>query len=346
MKNSADLPKGAPLRWAVMLAPLCVGVAASTSLLVDYLRPAPVFCAADGGCGAVRQTIFASVYGVPLPAIGLAGFLLLGHLMVTRGKLARVLFVLAAAVGALVGAGLLFVQSEMGQFCPYCVGVDGSALVLFGLALHRAVSGWDPPEGRAFRLRAFAPVALSLAVPLALALVLKPRVPKAIALELEKTPAGKITVVDFVDFECPFCRDTHAELSPVLARHKDQIRLVRKHVPLARIHPHAMEAARAACCGEALGKGDELAERLMATPPEELTRDGCAKLAAAAGLDPEGFRRCLTEPATDARIKADSDAFTSTGARGLPTIWVEREKLEGGQDEATLEAAVARALKS
>ncbi len=144
----------------------------------------------------------------------------------------------------------------------------------------------------------------------------------------------------------PLCRDTHAELTPVLARHRDKIRVVRKHVPLTRIHPHAMEAARAACCGEAMGKGDEVAERLMQTPADELTTDGCAKLAAEAGLDPARFQDCMKQSSTEERIKADSDAFRASGGHGLPTIWIDREKLEGGQDEATLEAAVSRAIGS
>src|SRR4051812_13999348 len=46
---------------------------ASAILLVDYVRPAPVFCEAGGGCGKVRATIFARPFGIPLPAIGIAG---------------------------------------------------------------------------------------------------------------------------------------------------------------------------------------------------------------------------------------------------------------------------------
>src|SRR5512140_236758 len=303
------MKKSELVRWGAMLAPVVVGLAASTSMLVDYMRPAPVFCGLDGGCGAVRNTAFAAFLGVPTPAWGLAGFLALALLVILRGKAARVSLLATALVAAGVAAFLLAVQAKLGQFCPYCVATDSSALVLLGLSFHRFFAGWDPPDARKFRASASSVVALAVAAPLGLSVMLKPKVPGVIADELAKTPSGKITVVDFVDFECPFCRETHAELTPVLARHKDKIRLVRKHVPLSRIHPHAMEAARAACCGEGLGKGDELAERLMATPAEELTAEGCAKLAAEAGLDPARFSDCVKSPSTDARIKSDSDAF-------------------------------------
>jgi protein-disulfide isomerase len=315
-------------------------------MLMDYVRPAPVFCDPEGGCGAVRRTAFAAFFGVPTPAWGLAGFLAIAILSVRGGKLARVGLLVMTTMAALVAGLLLAVQAKLGQFCPYCVATDASALVLFGLALRRLFKGWDPPEGRRFRDSALSVFAVAVAVPLGLSLFMKPAIPQAIAAELAKTPAGQITVVDFVDFECPFCRETHAELTPVLARHKGRIRLVRKHVPLTRIHPHAMDAARAACCGEVMGKADEIAERLMQTPAEELTTEGCAKLAAEAGLDPARFKDCMTQPSTEARIKADSDAFRASGGHGLPTIWIEREKLEGGQDEADLEAAVAHAIGS
>ncbi len=345
MKKSETDP-GSLLRWGALLAPVVIGLAASTSMLVDYLRPAPIFCGLDGGCGAVRQTKFAAFLGVPTPAWGLAGFLLLAFFVVRSGKLARVGFFATAVLAAGVAAFLLAVQANLGQFCPYCVATDSSALVLAGLALHRVFKGWDPPSARPFRVAAGSALGLAVAIPLGLSLLLKPAIPRVIAAEIDKTAPGKITIVDFVDFECPFCRETHAELTPVLARHKDKIRVVRKHVPLSRIHPHAMEAARAACCAEVLGKGDDLAELLMKTPAEELTSEGCAKLAAEAGLDPVRFQDCLKDPSTDARIKSDSDAFRATQGHGLPTIWIEREKLEGGQDEATLEAAVTRAIGS
>ncbi|HKP55250.1 MAG TPA: vitamin K epoxide reductase family protein, partial [Polyangiales bacterium] len=60
------------LFWATV-AFSALALAASAMLFVDYVRPAPVFCAPDGGCGLVRQTAFAYPLGVPLPAIGVLG---------------------------------------------------------------------------------------------------------------------------------------------------------------------------------------------------------------------------------------------------------------------------------
>src|SRR5437868_353173 len=116
--------------------------------------------------------------------------------------------------------------------------------------------------------------------------------PPPIVEELKKSPKGVITVVDFIDFECPFCRATHKELQPFLAEYKGRVRLVRKHVPL-RMHPHATDAAKAGCCGELLGKGEEMADALVAAEPTDLTPEGCEKIAEKLGLDVTRFRACV-----------------------------------------------------
>jgi predicted DsbA family dithiol-disulfide isomerase len=93
-----------------------------------------------------------------------------------------------------------------------------------------------------------------------------------------------------------------------------------------------------------MGKGDAFAEALFSAPVENLTRDGCEELARGLGLDVDRFRACVEASDTEARIKADVAAFKASGGRGLPTIWIDAQRLEGGQDYATLEAAVRSAL--
>ena len=90
----------------------------------------------------------------------------------------------------------------------------------------------------------------AIALPMGLGFFKKPipaDIPEVLRADYKATPRGKVTVVDFVDFECPFCRMTHKELEPLLEQHKAQVYVVRKNVPL-RMHPHAMDAAKASCC--------------------------------------------------------------------------------------------------
>jgi hypothetical protein len=70
------------------------------------------------------------------------------------------------------------------------------------------------------------------------------------------------TIVEFVDFECPFCRRQQEALAPVLASFGPRVRVIRKNVPLS-FHEHARDAARAACCAEEQGRGEAVAAALF-----------------------------------------------------------------------------------
>ena len=331
-------------RLATVLVPAAAGLVASAILLVDYLRPMPVFCDGASGCAQVKRTIFANLGGIPTPAFGVVAFLLLGNLALVRGRAPRVAQLVISILGALGALALIGVQLNIGAICKYCMMADASMIVLASASMYRWSVKWD--LGKGFLLRGLGEGFLvsAIAIPSVLGMTMKAWVPKEIADELAKTPKGQVTVVDFVDFECPFCRMTHEEFSPVAAKHKGQLRVVRKQVPLARIHPHAMTAALAACCGEQLGQGDAMAEALFSTPVEELSPEKCEELAQKLGLPLEAFRTCVTDPQTQERIKADTAMFRASGALGLPTIWIGDVKLEGAQPTESLEHAVDQAL--
>jgi protein-disulfide isomerase len=326
---------------------VAVALTGSAILLVDYVRPSPVFCAPDGGCGMVKRTIFAYPFGIPMPLIGTSYLFGLGIAASLSGRRARIAQVVLACVGGLLAIGLLVVQALIDQFCPYCVVVDSAIVALAVLSIARVAGGWDPPEGRKQVGLAMLVLVGAIVAPLVVGTMRKPLaldVPPAIAEEIGKTPKGKVTVVDFADFECPFCRMTHAELAPLVAERKEKVHVVRKQVPL-RMHPHAMDAARAACCGEELGKGEEMADRLFTVDTKELTPEGCAKIAKELGLDPAKFDECVKSATTEERIKRDAAAFKESKSHGLPTIWVDKQKLEGSQDRETLRAVLDEAIR-
>ena len=330
----------------IVIGLTAVALVASAVLLVDYVRPAAVFCAPDGGCGMVKRTIFAYPLGIPTPAWGIAGLLAVGLLACVASRGARIAQAVLAVLGALVAAVLLVVQALIHTVCPYCAVVDGAMLVIAFFSVARAVRGWDPPTSK--RPLAVGALIAAVVAPIAIGTMKKPLpvdVPAAIAEEISKTPRGKITIVDFADFECPFCRMTHAELAPLVAQRKDKIRIARKHVPL-RMHPHAMDAARAACCGEELGKGEEMADKLFTVDTKELTPEGCARIAKELGLDDAKFAECVKSPATAERIEKDSETFRASHAHGLPTLWIESHKLEGAQEQESLRAAIDDAMRS
>jgi uncharacterized membrane protein/protein-disulfide isomerase len=327
----------------VALVPVLAGLVASAALLVDYLRPVPVFCAEGSGCDAIRHTPFAAPGGLPLPAVGVAGFLALGVVVLLRGPQARKAQVVLAAGAALAGALLLVLQYLLGHFCPYCGVADAS-----GIASLAAASWWiTRPAGEPgppwLRWVGAASMAAAVGLPLALGLYKPVTVPPAIAAEMASTPRGQLTVVDFVDFECPFCRMTQKELEPVLEAHKDRLHVVRRQVPL-HSHPHAQDAARAACCAEKLGKGDAMAESLFTADVEGLTPGGCQKLAEQLGLSVDPYKACVVDPSTDASIEADRAEFKAAGGYALPTIWIGRRQLVGARSKEEITKVIDEEL--
>ncbi len=167
-------------------------------------------------------------------------------------------------------------------------------------------------------------------------------VPPAIRDELARAPRGTVTVVFFTDFQCPFCRRTHAALAPIVAEHPGRIRVVTRHVPL-HMHPDARTAARVAVCTESLAAHAAVLDDLYRAP--DLGEAACAEIAAAHGADRAELDRCVVDPSTDARIDGDTAMFRSLGGDGVPMMYVDRTLLDGAQSRRSLETAIEAALR-
>jgi protein-disulfide isomerase len=169
-----------------------------------------------------------------------------------------------------------------------------------------------------------------------------PPLPKGVEAELAHTPKGQFTVIEFVDFQCPFCRQNHVVLEPLLASYGPRVRVIYKHIPL-HSHVYAEGAARTAICAEAQGKGREMADALYATPVRQLSEEGLAALGEKLSLDAAALTTCRAAPETDARLRRDRDAFIEAQHSGVPATWVGRHPVEGVLEEDTLRALLTRA---
>jgi predicted DsbA family dithiol-disulfide isomerase/uncharacterized membrane protein len=153
---------------------------------------------------------------------------------------------------------------------------------------------------------------------------------------------GKINVVEFADFQCPHCRDLHFRLKEVLASYGDRVHFERRHVPLP-MHPQAGEAARAAICAEAQGRGDALADHLFEA--EDLTPGANRRAAERLGLDLGRFDACLAAPSTNARIAADIELLREAGFEGLPTTYVGGQRILGAERTEVFRDAMESAAR-
>lgn len=176
-----------------------------------------------------------------------------------------------------------------------------------------------------------------------------PALPLAIKDEMATTARmqpGATTIVFFTDFQCPYCRRTHAALAPLLDGSHGPVRLVIKQVPLAH-HPDAKTAARAAVCFERIVASratrtdvlyEEYAGALFSSG--DLSEGNCEKLAEEHGVAREALQHCLQDPTTDARIEQDLALFDSVHGDGVPLMFVGKERLEGAQSRDTLAHAI------
>lgn len=149
-----------------------------------------------------------------------------------------------------------------------------------------------------------------------------------------------VTVVEFADFECPYCRSVQPALAEMLAAYPDDVRLVFRHFPLS-YHPRARPAARAAECAFAQDRFFEMAALVFTSALDDST---LAADAAAAGVpDLDAWTTCLTAASTDARIDGDIDIGRTAGVPATPTFYVNGVELVGSAPYATFRDAVEQA---
>lgn len=150
-------------------------------------------------------------------------------------------------------------------------------------------------------------------------------------------PQGDVTVVEFYDLRCPYCR----RMLPVLADllHQDpKIRLVYKDIPI--LGPGSMLGARAVLAAQRQGGYLKLHDAIMAGPPT-ITEDSIRDAAISVGLDWEQLRRDMDDPVIEARIGANLSLAHDLGVDGTPVYVIGTRVFPGAVDLAELQSAVA-----
>lgn len=133
-------------------------------------------------------------------------------------------------------------------------------------------------------------------------------------------PMAKVTIVEFSDFECPYCGKAHPTLSTLLSEFNGQVNLVFKNYPLDG-HKNSMPAARAAVAAQLQGKFWELADALF-EHQRELSVEKIRELAQSVGLDMARFDADVASPAVQQRVDNDKKEGTGLGIQGTPSLFV------------------------
>jgi Na+/H+ antiporter NhaA len=150
-----------------------------------------------------------------------------------------------------------------------------------------------------------------------------------------------VTVVEYGDFECPYCGLAEPVIREILADYGD-VRYVWRHLPLNDVHPHAQLAAEGAEAAAAQGKFWEMHDQLL-EHQGALTAEDLIGYAGELGLDVDRFARYLAGDAGMARIDEDADSADLSGVSGTPTFFVNGKRHHGAYDLSELSDAVRAA---
>jgi protein-disulfide isomerase len=154
---------------------------------------------------------------------------------------------------------------------------------------------------------------------------------------------AKITIVEFSDFQCPFCRRFEQETyQPLLDAYPGQIRFVYRNLPLTSIHPNAMPAAIASLCAKDQNAFWDFHDKLFSS--ETLDQATYIQYAADLGLNVDTFTACLSSGSHDAEIKADMDFSLGLGVQSTPTFFVNGLAIVGAQPLSSFQQIIDKEL--
>ena len=148
-----------------------------------------------------------------------------------------------------------------------------------------------------------------------------------------------VTLLEYGDFECPFCAQAFWELQRLEQAVGDRVRFVFRHFPLAQAHPHARLAAEAAEAAGAQGKFWEMHDTLF-TNQRDLELFHLLAYADDIGLDRRRFTRDLEEHRFAPKVRRDFIEGVRSGVNGTPTLFINGERWNGAYTAAALLAGI------
>jgi protein-disulfide isomerase len=162
----------------------------------------------------------------------------------------------------------------------------------------------------------------------------------------EGNAKATVTIVEFSDFECPFCQRYYNDAyKQMKAEYIDtgKVNFVFKQFPLTSIHPRAQKAAEASLCANEQGKFWEYHDTLFANQ-QALDVASLKQYAADLKLDTTKFNSCLDTSKYAGTVSAETNQGVTAGVQGTPTTFINGKKIVGAQPYAVIKAEIDAAL--
>ena len=160
-------------------------------------------------------------------------------------------------------------------------------------------------------------------------------------------PDAAVSVIEYSDFECPFCSRNHPTMQQIVDTYGDDVNWVYRHFPLA-FHPNAQKAAEASECAAEEGKFWEMADMIMEKGSDNTQLEAYA---AAIGLNAAAFKECLDSGRMAAKVQSDMTEGSSAGVSGTPGNIVlkngtkDSRMVSGAQPFAAFQTVIDEMLK-
>lgn len=154
-----------------------------------------------------------------------------------------------------------------------------------------------------------------------------------------------ITIVEFSDFQCPYCAQVGPALKRITEDYSGKVRLVFRQFPLTNIHQQAEIAAQAALCAADQGKFWEMHDAMFADQ-KSLSAEQLKEKAASLGLDADSFNTCVDSKRHLKEIESDVRAGVEVGVTGTPAFFINGRPLGGAQSYENIAAVIDEELES
>ena len=156
---------------------------------------------------------------------------------------------------------------------------------------------------------------------------------------------GKVRVVEFADFQCPYCSRAADSMRELAAKYGDRVEFSYRHFPLRSIHPQAQRASEFAVCAGEQGKFWELHDALYADQ-EKLDENSLREASGRVGVDGKKLDDCLGSGRASSAVEADFKAGESIGIEGTPSFYINGRPFLGTPNVQGLSAAIEEQLGS
>ncbi len=158
-------------------------------------------------------------------------------------------------------------------------------------------------------------------------------------------PAAPVTLVEFSDFQCPYCAKLFTTLHQVLDKYGSQVRLVYRNFPLLQIHPYAEKAAEAGLCAADQGHFWEMHD-LMFQTQGQLKEEDLKTKAARLKLNMESFDSCLDSGQHAEQVRQDLYAGSKLGVTGTPALFINGRFVSGAVPFADIAKVIDEELSA